>query len=275
MLEFLTQFLPPDIPLLPFLLLGSLGIGLAGASKAGFGGSVGLLSLPLMILACNGNSTFAIGLMLPLYIACDYIALISWWRKWDGRMLLQLLPGAIAGIAAAGVFMYAIRQAGQDQRLLDAALKIFVGCISLIFVGIALYNKLHRRQRVLRPTWGNGTAYGAACGVTSTFAHAAGPVMSMYLLPQQLPKGTFVASSVAFFWAVNQLKLAPYLMLDMINVSSLEASAMLLPAVVAGAALGLLVHNHVPQRLFTGVIHVLLTLAGAELLRKGMVELFR
>ena len=39
-----------------FLLLGGLSVLLMGAAKAGFAGSVGILSVPIMIYACGGDA---------------------------------------------------------------------------------------------------------------------------------------------------------------------------------------------------------------------------
>ena len=87
--------------------------------------------------------------------------------------------------------------------------------------------------------------------VTSTLAHAAGPIATMYLLPQQMPKGTYVATTVLFFAIVNQVKLIPYIALGLINTATLGAGLVLLPAVVVGAVLGLVLHGRIPQRQFT------------------------
>ena len=64
-----------------YLILGTLATVLFAVAKAGFGGGLGLLSVPLMIYACAGDVRQALGIMLPLLIAGDYVAFIAWWRK--------------------------------------------------------------------------------------------------------------------------------------------------------------------------------------------------
>jgi len=76
-----------------FLALGGLSVLIMSMAKAGFGGSIGLLSVPMMIVACGGNAVLANGLMLPILIACDYINIVAWWRQWRWRVAGKLLPG--------------------------------------------------------------------------------------------------------------------------------------------------------------------------------------
>jgi hypothetical protein len=52
-----------------------------------------------------------------------------------------------------------------------------------------------------QPTIGKSTAVGAFAGVSSTLAHAAGPIIALHLLPQRLERGVFVGTcAVYFFW---------------------------------------------------------------------------
>jgi hypothetical protein len=121
------------------------------------------------------------------------------------------------------------------------------------------------RPVVIEATWPKALALGAAAGVTSTFAHAAGPIVGMYMLSLAMPKGRFVASVGLAFWAINHAKLPAYLHLGMINFGTLGATVLLLPAIALGAAVGLALHRRLAQRQFTGVVYGLLALAGAGL----------
>ncbi len=99
---------------------------------------------------------------------------------------------------------------------------------------------------------------------------AAGPVAAVYLLPQQLPKHHYVATTALFFWVLNQVKLVPYFGLGMIDLSTLAVSAMLLPAVAAGVALGVFLNRRVGQRSFAGIVYALLALAGGHFCYDGL-----
>ncbi len=258
-----------------FLAVGSVAAMLFSMAKAGFGGSVGLLAVPLMIFACGGNSKLAIGIMLPILIAADYVAFATWIGKWNLRAVMMLLPGAAVGIAAGWAVLHAIgelRAAGGGESA-NAWLKLGVGAIALSFVALHVMRSLRGKPLTFKPVLWQGTVAGAAAGVSSTLAHAAGPIIAMYMLPQQMPKGRYVASTALFFWIANQAKLIPYFAEDMINTGTLGAGLLLLPAIAAGGLLGKLLHNRVNQTQFTTIVYGLLALAGGWLIWQGAASL--
>ncbi len=271
------SIVPPEVgEVALFLLFGMLSALLIGVAKAGFGGSIGLLSMPIMIYACGGKTALATGIMLPILIVCDQVAMAAWWRRWSLREAGRMLAGAVAGIAAGGGAVWAFRRldSAGGQQVTDAGLKLLIGAISLLFVALQLAKWLRGRSPALRPVAWQGACAGALAGFTSTLAHAGGPVTTMYLLPQQMPKGRYVATTVLFYWANNLLKLVPFGLLGLIDGTSLRASGVLLPAVVVGALVGVFLHRRVPQRPFTGIVYVLLTLAGADLAIKAVRSLW-
>jgi len=272
------SLVPADIHNLAlFLAVGSVSAMLFSMAKAGFGGSVGLLAVPLMIFACGGNSKLAIGIMLPILIAADYVAFAAWLGKWNLRAVRMLLPGAAGGIAVGWAILHALaglRAAGGADAA-NAWLKVGVGAIALAFVTLHVVRSLRGKPLMFRPVLWQGTVAGTVAGLSSTLAHAAGPVVAMYMLPQQMPKGQFVASTALFFWIANQAKLIPYFAENMINISTLGAGLLLVPAIAAGGLLGKLLHSRVNQAQFNGIVYSLLALAGLWLMWEGVAGLMR
>jgi len=258
-----------------FLVLGSLSAMLFSAAKAGFGGAIGLLATPVMVYACGDNAKLAAAIMLPLLIVADQVALVSWWGKWNLRVVGLLLPGAVAGIAAgaaAFAWMRHLEQSGASD-VANAGLMLIIGVISLAFVLIQGFRALRAGPPAFRPVLWQGTCFGAAAGFTSCLAHGAGPITAMYLLPQKLPKEQFVASTVLYYWINNLLKVPVYILLGRMAADAVTASVLLVPAVVAGTLLGLALHKRVNQRHFSVVVYVLLTLTGVHLIAQA-VETF-
>jgi len=269
------SLVPADVHNLAlFLAVGSVSAMLFSMAKAGFGGSVGLLAVPLMIFACGGNSRLAIGIMLPILIAADYVAFAAWLGKWNARAVGMLLPGAAVGIAAGWAVLHALNRLGgmraEGGAVANAWLKIGVGAIALAFVALHVIRGIRGKPLMFRPVLWQATVAGSAAGMSSTLAHAAGPVIAMYLLPQQMPKGQYVASTALFFWIANQTKLIPYFAEGMINTSTLGAGLLLVPAIAAGGLLGKLLHNRVNQAQFNGIVYGLLALAGLWLTWQGV-----
>ncbi|MFW6065673.1 MAG: sulfite exporter TauE/SafE family protein [Planctomycetota bacterium] len=253
------------------MLLGTLAAMLVSGAKAGFGGSMGLLSVPLMIVAC-GDAAFALGIMLPLLMVCDVVAVISWWGKWNLRAAGLLLPGAVVGIAVGTAGLWGFQQLGSEgqKQIADAWLRIGIGAIALGFVALQGIRALRSRPITVTPTPLHGSLVGSVAGLTSSLSHGAGPVVTMYMLPQQMPKGMYVATTVFYLWLNNLLKLPGYVALGLVSGGSLHASAVLVPGVLVGALLGLTLHKKVPQKQFNMVVYTLLALAGVHLITNGL-----
>lgn len=260
-----------------FLILGGLSAMVMGAAKAGFAGSVGALAVPILIYACGGHSALALGMMLPMLIVCDYVAVAYWRGRWDWRNVRMLLPGMALGIAAGSVVLWQFLRIGRSaggRETSNAALNLTIGAIALAFVGLQLYRRLRGGLTAFRPVTWHGLVAGTAAGVTSTLAHSAGAITTMYLLPQEMPKQRYVATTTLYYWIGNQAKLLPYALLGQLNGEALSAAAGLLPAVVAGAALGFFLHHRVNQKIFTGVVYVLLAGVGGDLVVRSVLALW-
>lgn len=256
-----------------FLVLGAVSAMVFGMAKVGFGGGVGILSVPLMVFACRGDAMLATGLMLPLLVAADYTSVVAWWRKWDWPTVGKVLPGVVVGIAAGTWLLVIFRRMGAE-RLSGAALAAGIALISIAFVVLHVLQMRSGRQWTFQPVFWQACIGGALIGLTSTLAHAAGPIAAMYLLAQNMPKQRFVATSAMMFWLVNQLKLIPYGLLGMINTQTLWLGACLIPAVLAGAGLGIWLHRRLSQQHFTGVVYALLALAAVHMLYQAAARLF-
>jgi uncharacterized membrane protein YfcA len=115
-----------------------------------------------------------------------------------------------------------------------------------------------------------GTFWGAISGFTSFIAHASGPPMSIYLLPQRMEKTRFLATTIVFVLFMNYLKLIPYTWLGQFSGENLRTSLVLLPLAPLGMWLGIWLHRIVPEAAFYRICYLLLFLAGLKLLYDGI-----
>jgi uncharacterized protein len=95
----------------------------------------------------------------------------------------------------------------------------------------------------------------------------------MYMLPQQLGKESYVATTVLYYWIANQLKLVPYLSLGMINRKSLLMGLVLVPAVPVGVLLGRYFAGKINEKVFSVIVYVLLGMAGVDMCIKAAIIL--
>jgi uncharacterized protein len=236
-------------------VLALLGVFLIGLSKAGFATGLGMLSTPLMAQALPAR--IAIGVVLPLLCLADVFTLAVYWRRWEARRVVWPLLGALAGIAGATAFVTSIS---------ELALRRSIGGIGLLLTLLLVVRNHFHPHAVYRPTWWHGLLVGVAAGASSAIAHAAGPIVALYLLAQRLEKTSFVATSGLFFTVNNLLKVPPYVATGLIDAATLALSWRFAAAVPVGIAAGWWANRHVPQRHFDLLVAVLMIATSLELL---------
>lgn len=233
---------------------------LFGISKGGFGGGLGMLAVPLMALVISPVQ--AAGILLPILCLMDLLSLWAYRRQWIWTELRVLLPASLLGIGA-GTYLF--------EYMSASTIKLIVGLIAVLFT---LHYALARRRRKRRelPDFPRAAGWlgGAAAGFTSFIAHAGGPPVNMYLLRRPLDRTDFVATTVLFFAVVNYVKLVPYAWLGQLQTGNLLTSLVLAPLAPVGVMAGVYLHRRVSDRLFFGVVYVLLFVVGLRLIWDGI-----
>lgn len=228
----------------------------AGMAKGGFGAASGIVVTPFLALILTPGQ--AIGLMLPLMIVMDIAALRAYWGKWDLKISLRLIYGAIPGLIIAGlVYQYT----NPD---------VFRLLIGLVAIGFVLYQGgktlgwLKPSQRKMGKV--GGMFWGSASGFTSFVSHAGGPPASVYLLTQQLDKTTYHATGALAFFVINVLKVVPYLALGIFSPDTIQADLYLLPVALIGVVIGVQFNRRVSDRVFFLLTYVFLFVTGLKLI---------
>jgi uncharacterized membrane protein YfcA len=241
---------------------------MVGLSKGGFGGGLGTLAVPVLSLVVDPRLAAAV--LLPILCAMDLVSLWMFRGNWDKRNLKIILPAAIIGIVAGALTF----------RYMDAnMIRLLVGIMALYFVGHYLRSWLWGRYLLQRakPQAVNrlrGSFWGSVSGYVSYIAHAGGPPISIYLLPQHMHKTRFVGTTVAFFTAVNYLKLFPYAWFGQLDANALATSLALLPLAPLGVWLGVFLHRRVSDKGFYMMCYGLLFFAGIKLIIEGSAGIF-
>ncbi len=171
---------------------------LIGFEKAGVGGSLGHIVTVLVALTIPADD--AIGLLLPMIILADWLAIGAHWRRWDKDILLRLLAMAAIGILLAGFAISSISEP-MLRRIIAVAMLAFVA------VNLSTRNPRSGAAKAQRYAW----PAGLISGVTSTLAHLGGPPIISYLVTTDLNPRRLVATSAGLFAAMNLLKVPAYL----------------------------------------------------------------
>jgi uncharacterized membrane protein YfcA len=236
-----------------------LAVLILGLAKGGLAGGIGLIAVPLMSL--NVDPARAAAILLPILMLMDVTALRAWWGQWDRRNLLTTAPGAVLG-TALGFATF--------ELLTPADLRVMVGGITLVF---ALRWWVTRSPGPAREaSLGRGTFWSTIAGFTSFSVHAGGPPLHIYLLSQQIDKTTFQATTVAFFFGVNWLKIGPYAWLGQLDGSNLLTSLVLAPLAPVGILLGARLHHRIDEKVFFRIVYGSLVVLGAKLIHDGLLD---
>jgi uncharacterized membrane protein YfcA len=232
-----------------------------GISKSGFAGGAGILSLPLMLLVMPADRMVAA--LLPILILCDFNALYHHWHNRDWGVVLAIYLPACVGIAlGVGAWWWMGRMGVEAWNPL---LKQLVGVLAIVFAAY-LAMKEFALAWVARHRFGPVAAWvlGTGAGFTSTLAHAAGPLVSLYVFSQGLGKTLFVGTVAWTFTLINLTKLPFYVAIGMIDRDVLLFDALLVPLIPLGSWLGHWMHHRVAESAFNRIILALTLLAGIQ-----------
>ena len=244
------------IELTQFLLVVVCAI-LIGISKTG------LPALGILVVASMASifpARESIGIVLPMLITADLVAVIYYRRSVHWKTLFSLLPWVAGGLLAGYILLFTIA--------LSRPIEVILGLIVLSLVALQFI----REQK--GATWldtmpkkkGFVGAMGTMAGFTTMIGNAAGPIMSVFLLAVNLPKKIFIGTAAWFFLSVNLIKLPFYSSLEIITLETLTFNLWLIPAILTGTYMGIKFLPYIPQKHFNIIILILAALGGVRLL---------
>lgn len=225
---------------------------ITGFSKFSVGG-MGLLVLPIVMIAFPGPQ--ALGVLLPLYIITDILAVYSYRKNISWAVLARFVP-----LGLLGVFVGAQLLSGIEGEQFVALL----GAIILSMIALGFYLDARPANFMQKP-WA-AYSMGFAGGLVSMVANAAGPMFSLFLLEQKLSKQSYVSTRAWGFFIINLVKLPMYLSLGLLSQHSVTMSAYALPGLLIGSVIGYHFLKHVKPAHFKWLIRIMSTLAAIKLM---------
>jgi uncharacterized membrane protein YfcA len=239
-------------------LFAALGAFMVGVSKAGITG-LSILSIALFnhVFA---SSKQASGLVLPLLIFGDFVAVFAYRKHTQWRFLWRLFPWTAAGVVI-GYFTLG--------RISDHTARILIGWIIVSLAVLSFWRKFAAaptEEKAASFHWSVGAAIGVTAGFITLVANAAGPLMAIYLVAMRLPKMEYVGTAAVFFMLLNLFKVPFMVDLGLITAQSFSFNLMLAPAVLLGALAGRWLLKRVNQNLFEQLVLLLSAIGGILLI---------
>jgi uncharacterized protein len=244
---------------------------LMGVSKGGI--PVGQIALQMLILFWPGEidpARTAIAFMLPSLCVMDLVAVFIYRRHIDWSCIRPLLGWTLLGVVIASV---AFVSRGSSLVVPDRWIKLAIGFIGLLFVFYQLIARRLLARIAMAGAEPSGVirfATGFSAGIISTLAHAAGPILQMYLLPRNLPKLTFTAVSAVYFCMLNITKMVPFTISGRIEPEHYILTLCFLPLIPVGVLVGVLLIHVMRQKHFNPLIYGILFLTSINLIWRAL-----
>ncbi|MEU9781583.1 sulfite exporter TauE/SafE family protein [Streptomyces phaeochromogenes] len=233
---------------------------LVGFSKTAVSGAN---TVSLAIFAAVLPARASTGVLLPILIVGDVLAVLTYRRHAHWPTLWKLFPAVAVGVIVGTVFL---------MWADDQVVRTSIGAILLLMAGVTIWRRRKAEAEEEPDSLATRTgrvkarSYGVLGGFTTMVANAGGPVMSMYLLSAGFRKLGFLGTSAFFFLIVNVSKVPFSVGLGLIDGNSLLLDAALAAFVVPGAFIGKWAVNKINQRLFEQLVIAATVVGGAQLL---------
>lgn len=226
-----------------------------GMSKAGLSG-FGLVSVPLMALIFGAKEST--GVILPMLIAADIIAVIYYRSHAVWRYIFLVLPWTVAGIIIALV---------TGRMINDEQFRLLLISVVWIMLILMILNDIRKKEENEIPDnhW-FAALMGFAGGFSTMIGNAAGPVFILYFLAMRLPKKEFIGTSAWLYFIMNTGKLPLQIIVwKNITMSTLIPSLIGIPVVAAGLFIGIRIVRQFPEKAYRYFV-IITTLATSVLL---------
>ncbi len=227
-----------------------------GISKTGIPNLGTLVAASLAVIF---PAKASIGLLLPMLITADLVAVMLYRQSVIWRLLILLMPWVIGGIIIGYLVLQLI-----DNRQLSA----MIGWIVLVLIAVHLVKEpiesTFQVQWVRSPLF--TSTLGILAGFTTMVGNAAGGIMAIYFLGKGLQKKEFIGTGAWFYLAVNLIKVPFSVSLGLITADSLLLNAWMIPVIIAGTWIGITVMKRISEQVFQVLVLMLAVIGGVWLL---------
>ena len=236
----ITQFLGVELWQLGLIFVSAL---LIGFSKTGIGGVL-MIAIPFLATAFGGK--VSTGMILPMLVAADFMAVAYYHAHADWSGIRRLLPWTVVGLLS-GILVG--NQINDRQFTLLIAVSLVICLVVLVVLELR-----SGRFRVPDDLWFYALI-GLVAGFTTMIGNVAGPIFAVYLLARRYEKQTFLGTSAWFFMIINLIKLPLQIFFwGNVTLQTGLLSVVMVPAILIGAVLGVVVVKLIPEKPFRWLV---------------------
>lgn len=183
------------------------------------------------------------GILIPLMVVADILAVFYYNRHTQWKFLLKILPTMVLGVLI-GVWF------GNDisEKLFKQIMAIFIILTVIMMVWMD-----RKRNMAVPKHWFFASSMGLLSGITSMIGNLAGSFADIYFLAVRLPKNQFIGTAAWLFLIINVFKLPFHIFVwKTVTSESLLLNLFLIPGIllgfISGVALVKLLNNEVYRK---------------------------
>lgn len=237
-------------------LVSVLAAFILGMSKSGLKG-MGIVIVTLMALVHGAKAST--GILLPLLIFADILAVLYYNRHAQWKYLLKFLPWMIIGVVI-GAYV------GKD--LPEELFKKGMAAIILISVIIMFAWERYDKSKVPDKLWFSGTM-GLSAGFTTMIGNLAGAFSNIFFLATRIPKNEFIGTAAWLYFIVNLFKLPFHIFSwETISVDSIITDLQLIPGVILGFIVGVRIVKRFKEHQYRKFILIMTAIGALVMLVK-------
>jgi len=226
---------------------------LVGIAKSGIKG-ITIIIVTMLVFVFGGKAST--GILLPMLMAGDLIAVFYYNRHAQWKYLRQLLPWMMIGVIV-GAFV------GEDMPE-----EVFKRGMAFIILGsvIIMYWWDQRKSKAVPNQWWFAGLMGFMGGFTTMIGNLAGAFSNIFFLATRLPKNEFIGTAAWLFFIINIFKLPFHIfMWKTITVETITLNLRLLPTIILGFIVGAYLVKFITDQQYRKFI-LLVTAIGALLI---------
>ena len=235
-----------------FLALFILGMGKAGIK--------GFSVIIVIILAFIFGERSSTGVLLPMLVFADIMAVIYYKRYVRWEYIIKLLPWMIFGVLI-GVWV--------GNEIPEVIFKKMMAIIIIISVMIMIF--FEKKKSSIVPT--NklfSSSMGFLAGFTTMIGNLAGPIATIYFLAIRFKKNEFIGTAAWLFFIVNVFKVPFHIFVwNTVTVETLVLNTMLFPSILIGFIVGVGIVKKIPNAFYRKFILFVTAAGGVIMLLKS------
>jgi uncharacterized membrane protein YfcA len=231
-----------------------LAVFLLGISKSGI---KGLGIVLVIILAFVFGEKASTGILLPMLIAADIMAVVYYNRHANWTYIKKLMPWMVLGVLV-GVWI--------GNYISEVLFKNTMAIIIIVSVLIMFYTERQKSAKIpTHPLF--ATTAGFFSGFSTMIGNLAGPITNVYFLAMRLPKNEFIGTAAWLFFIINVFKLPfHFLVWKTVSKETLVLNAVLFPVIAIAFFCGIWIVKQISNVKYRKFILILTALGGLIML---------